>query len=131
MTTLRGADGQVYALTQGELVVGGLGAEGNDGSSITVNVPSVGRIPNGASVERTVPSPFSAGGALVFVTTLKELPVTLLLAPTGFTTLAVRIWAAADELLYARAASSALILIAVSVVPIYYLSIKPKDILDR
>jgi iron(III) transport system permease protein len=72
-----------------------------------------------------------AGGALVFVTTLKELPVTLLLAPTGFTTLAVRIWAAADELLYARAASSALILIAVSAVPIYYLSIKPKDVLDR
>ncbi|MFT5175261.1 MAG: flagellar P-ring protein precursor FlgI [Gammaproteobacteria bacterium] len=65
MTTLRGADGQVYALTQGELVVGGFGAEGNDGSSITVNIPSVGRIPNGATVERTVPSPFSAGGALV------------------------------------------------------------------
>ena len=65
MTTLRGADGQVYALTQGELVVGGFGAEGNDGSSITVNVPSVGRIPNGATVERIVPSPFSAGGALV------------------------------------------------------------------
>ena len=65
MTTLRGADGQVYALTQGELVVGGFGAEGRDGSSITVNVPSVGRIPNGATVERIVPSPFSAGGALV------------------------------------------------------------------
>ncbi|MEN8040220.1 MAG: iron ABC transporter permease [Actinomycetota bacterium] len=68
-----------------------------------------------------------AGGALVFVTTLKELPVTLLLAPTGFTTLAVRIWAAADELLYARAASSALLLIAISVVPIYYLTIRPKE----
>jgi iron(III) transport system permease protein len=72
-----------------------------------------------------------AGGALVFVTTLKELPATLLLAPSGFTTLAVRIWAAADEALYARAASSALILIAVSVVPVYYLSIKPKDVADR
>ncbi|MFT5446372.1 MAG: flagellar P-ring protein precursor FlgI [Gammaproteobacteria bacterium] len=65
MTTLRGADGQVYALTQGELIVGGFGAEGSDGSSITVNVPSVGRIPNGATVERIVPSPFTAGGALV------------------------------------------------------------------
>jgi iron(III) transport system permease protein len=72
-----------------------------------------------------------AGGALVFVTTLKELPATLLLSPTGFTTLAVRIWAAADEALYARAASSALILIAVSALPVYYLSIRPKDIVDR
>lgn len=68
-----------------------------------------------------------AGGALVFVTTLKELPVTLLLAPSGFTTLSVRIWDAADELLYARAASSALILIAVSALPVYYLSIRPKE----
>jgi iron(III) transport system permease protein len=72
-----------------------------------------------------------AGGALVFVTAIKELPATLLLSPTGFTTLAVRIWAAADELLYSRAASSALILIAVSVIPIYYLSIKPKGVVDR
>lgn len=72
-----------------------------------------------------------AGGALVFVTTLKELPATLLLSPTGFTTLAVRIWAAADEALYARAASSALILIAVSALPVYYLSIKPKGVADR
>jgi len=72
-----------------------------------------------------------AGGALVFVTTLKELPATLLLAPSGFTTLAVRIWAAADEALYARAASSALILIAVSAIPVYYLSIKPKDAARR
>lgn len=72
-----------------------------------------------------------AGGALVFVTTLKELPATLLLSPTGFSTLAVRIWAAADEGLYGRAASSALILIAVSVVPVYYLSIKPKDMASR
>ncbi len=72
-----------------------------------------------------------AGGALVFVTTLKELPATLLLAPSGFTTLAVRIWAAADEAFYARAASSALILIAISAIPVYYLSIKPKDVTNR
>lgn len=69
-----------------------------------------------------------AGGALVFVTTLKELPATLLLRPSGFTTLSVRIWSAADELLYTRAATAALLLIAVSVVPVYYLSIKPKDV---
>jgi flagellar P-ring protein precursor FlgI len=65
MTTLRGPDGQVYAVAQGELVVGGLGVQGSDGSSITINVPSVGRIPNGASVERAVASPFSNGGVLV------------------------------------------------------------------
>jgi flagellar P-ring protein precursor FlgI len=65
MTTLRGPDGQVYAVAQGELVVGGLGVQGSDGSSITINVPSVGRIPNGASVERTVASPFGNGGVLV------------------------------------------------------------------
>ena len=71
-----------------------------------------------------------AGGLLVFITTLKELPATLLLRPSGFTTLAVRIWSSADELLYTRAAASALLLIAVSVVPVYYLSIKPKDVVD-
>ncbi len=71
-----------------------------------------------------------AGGALVFVTTLKELPATLLLSPPGFSTLAVRVWAAADELLYARAAASGLLLIAVSVLPVYYLSIKPTDTMD-
>lgn len=65
MTPLRGADGQVYALAQGELVVGGLGVQGSDGSRITINVPSVGRIPNGASVERTVANPFGNGGPLV------------------------------------------------------------------
>jgi iron(III) transport system permease protein len=95
---------------------------------------SLGRGTLGTMMRVTVPmmsKGLLAGGALVFVTTLKELPVTLLLAPTGFTTLAVRIWAAADELLYARAASSALILIAVSMVPIYYLSIKPKDVVGR
>ncbi|MGI9643479.1 MAG: ABC transporter permease [Acidimicrobiia bacterium] len=71
-----------------------------------------------------------AGGLLVFITTLKELPATLLLRPSGFTTLAVRVWSSADELLYAQAAASALALIAVSVVPVYYLSIKPKDVVD-
>ena len=71
-----------------------------------------------------------AGALLVFVTTLKELPATLLLRPSGFTTLAVRIWSSADELLYTRAAAAGLLLIAVSAVPVYYLSIKPKDVVD-
>lgn len=58
MTPLRGVDGEVYAIAQGNLVVGGFGAEGSDGSKITVNVPTAGRIPNGASVERAVPAAF-------------------------------------------------------------------------
>lgn len=65
-TPLKGADGNIYAVAQGNLVVGGFGAEGNDGSSIKVNVPSVGRIPNGASVEQTVPTNFARGDSLVF-----------------------------------------------------------------
>lgn len=60
ITPLKGIDGQVYAIAQGNLVVGGLGVQGSDGSSISINVPSVGRIPNGASVERAVPSPFAS-----------------------------------------------------------------------
>ena len=62
---LKGADGQVYAIAQGNLVVGGFGVQGNDGSKITVNVPSVGRIPNGATVERAIPNAFGHGDSLV------------------------------------------------------------------
>jgi flagellar P-ring protein precursor FlgI len=61
LTPLKGIDGTVYALAQGNLVVGGFGAEGADGSSIIVNVPSVGRIPDGAMVERPVESGFMQG----------------------------------------------------------------------
>ncbi|MEM0955694.1 MAG: flagellar basal body P-ring protein FlgI [Pseudomonadota bacterium] len=59
LTPLKGPDAQTYALAQGSLIVSGFGAEGADGSSVTVNVPSAGRIPNGAIVERAIPSPFS------------------------------------------------------------------------
>jgi flagellar P-ring protein precursor FlgI len=51
---LTGIDGEVYAFAQGNLIVGGFGASGADGSRVTVNVPSTGRIPNGAIVERLV-----------------------------------------------------------------------------
>jgi len=60
MTPLRGADGQIYAIAQGNLVVGGFGIQGGDGSKITVNVPTTGRIPNGANVERASPHGFAA-----------------------------------------------------------------------
>ncbi len=64
MTPLKGIDGNVYAVAQGNLVVGGFDAGGADGSRITVNVPSAGRIPAGATVERPVPSGFNQGNTL-------------------------------------------------------------------
>lgn len=60
-TFLTGLDGNVYAVAQGSLIVSGLGAEGLDGSRILVNTPTVGRIPNGAMVEREVNTPFAQG----------------------------------------------------------------------
>ncbi len=66
LTPLKAIDGKVYAVAQGNLVVGGFGAEGLDGSKITVNVPSVGRIPNGAMVERESPNAFANGENIVF-----------------------------------------------------------------
>lgn len=63
LSPLKGADGNVYAMAQGNVVVGGFGVEA-DGSSITVNVPSVGRIPNGASVERSIATSFNQGNFL-------------------------------------------------------------------
>ncbi|PCH53388.1 MAG: flagellar biosynthesis protein FlgI [Cellvibrionales bacterium] len=65
MVPLKGVDGKTYAIAQGNLIVGGFGAEGNDGSRVTVNIPSAGRIPNGAIVERAVSSPFTQGGGIV------------------------------------------------------------------
>jgi flagellar P-ring protein FlgI len=65
-TFLKGVDGKVYALAQGSLVVGGLGAEGADGSKVVINTPTVGRISNGAIVEREVISPFSQGDTITF-----------------------------------------------------------------
>jgi len=65
MTPLKGADGQIYAMAQGNLIVGGFGAEASDGSRITVNIPSVGRIPNGATVERTIGNAFNVGDSII------------------------------------------------------------------
>ena len=64
MSPLKGADGKVYAVAQGNLVVSGFGAAA-DGSSVTVNVPSAGRIPSGATVERVVGTPFANGNDII------------------------------------------------------------------
>ena len=65
VTPLHGLDGQIYAIAQGNLIVSGFGVEANDGSKLTVNVPSSGRIPNGATVERAVPSQIAQGDAII------------------------------------------------------------------
>ena len=62
-TPLKGADGQIYALAQGNLVVGGAGASAN-GSKVQINHLSAGRIPEGATVERSVPTPLGQGETL-------------------------------------------------------------------
>lgn len=66
ITPLKGLDGKVYAVAQGNLVVGGLSATGSDGSKVTVNIPSAGRIPSGALIERMVETNFTAGQPIVF-----------------------------------------------------------------
>ncbi|HEY9581012.1 MAG TPA: flagellar basal body P-ring protein FlgI [Rhizorhapis sp.] len=66
LTPLRGADGQIYAMAQGNLAVGGLGVDGADGSKLSVNIPSAGRIPGGASVEQAVATGFADSPSLTF-----------------------------------------------------------------
>lgn len=66
LTPLYGADGQVYAMAQGSLAVGGLGVSGRDGSQLSVNVPTVGRIAGGATVEQAVATGFDQRGQLNF-----------------------------------------------------------------
>lgn len=67
----------------------------------------------------------AAGGALVFLTAMKELPATLILRPTGYETLATLIWTSTSESSYADAAIPAALLLVISGVPIYHLVIRP------
>ena len=62
-TPLKGADGEIYALAQGNLLVGGAGAAAG-GSKVQINHLSAGRIPSGAQVERSVPTPFALGNTI-------------------------------------------------------------------
>jgi flagellar P-ring protein precursor FlgI len=64
LTALKGPDGEIYALAQGSLAVGGFGAEGRDGSRIVVGTPATGRVPSGGIIERAVASPFTGSGPL-------------------------------------------------------------------
>jgi flagellar P-ring protein FlgI len=65
ISPMKGIDGNIYAIAAGNVVVGGFGVATNDGSSVTVNVPSAGRIPNGAIVERTVPNSLGESNKVV------------------------------------------------------------------
>ncbi|WP_428775412.1 flagellar basal body P-ring protein FlgI [Vibrio sp.] len=65
-TMLKGLDGQIYAVAQGNLVVSGFSASGADGSKIVGNNPTAGMISNGAIVEQEIPTPFSRGDYITF-----------------------------------------------------------------
>ncbi|WP_038175545.1 MULTISPECIES: flagellar basal body P-ring protein FlgI [Vibrio] len=65
-TMLKGLDGQIYAVAQGNLVVSGFSATGADGSKIVGNNPTAGMISNGAIVEREIPTPFGRGDYITF-----------------------------------------------------------------
>jgi flagellar P-ring protein precursor FlgI len=65
MTQLHGVDGEVYALAQGALIVGGMNAQGKSGSSVAINTSNGGLIPNGATVERMIPTDFAERSDIV------------------------------------------------------------------
>ena len=64
MTPLTGADGKVYGMAQGNVVVSGFGAQGADGSKVIVNVTSSGTISNGATIEKTIDTPYVKNGEI-------------------------------------------------------------------
>jgi iron(III) transport system permease protein len=85
---------------------------------------SLGRGPGAVFLTITLPllrPGLLSGAAMVFLTAMKELPTTLLLAPIGFKTLATTIWSAISEAFFAAAAAPALLLILLSSVPMAFL----------
>lgn len=90
----------------------------------------LGRTRNGVTATITLPmmrSGLLAGGALVFLTAMKELPATLLLSPTGYDTLAMRVWSATEEAFYARAAGPALLLVLVSALSVGFILAQDRE----
>lgn len=88
---------------------------------------SLGRAPLQVLSSVTIPlmrSGILAGGSLVFFTTMKELPATLILSPIGFKTLATSLWSAASEAFFARAGVPALLLILASAVPLVLFTLR-------
>jgi iron(III) transport system permease protein len=91
---------------------------------------TLGRRPAAVLREVTLPiirPGLIAGGALVFLTAMKELPTTILLAPTGFDTLAVRIWSATSEGFFARAAAPALLMVVVAALSLGFVLRSDRD----
>jgi iron(III) transport system permease protein len=86
-------------------------------------IPVLGRI----TLPQMLPG-LSAGGLLVFLTVMKELPATLLLSPIGFDTLATEIWASTNEALFARAAVPAILLVLISAVPTVFLVWRAREV---
>ncbi len=66
MSPLTGADGQIYAMAQGNVAIGGLGVDAADGSRLSVNIPTAGRIAGGATIERAVANDFATRPQLLF-----------------------------------------------------------------
>jgi iron(III) transport system permease protein len=104
---------------------------------VEVDVDAAARTLGAAPLEvvRRVLLPLSrrgalAGGALVFLTIVKELPATLLLAPTGFDTLATRVWSATEEAFYTRAAGPAMLLVLVGSVPLAVAMVRDRSRTD-
>ena len=86
-------------------------------------LPVLGRI----TLPQMLPG-LSAGGLLVFLTVMKELPATLLLSPIGFDTLATQIWSSTNEALFAGAAVPAMLLVLISAVPTVFLVWRERDL---
>lgn len=82
LVPLKGADGEVYAMAQGNVVVSGFGAQGSDGSKVIVNITATGRIANGATVEQSVPMPYIRDGMIVFELTSPDFTTSKRIAET-------------------------------------------------
>lgn len=96
ITQLIGSDNETYAVSQGNLAVGGLGITGNDGSKLSVNVPTVGRIPGGATVERMVNNPFETAPVLMLNLNVADFTNSMRLARAINTTFGAGTAAAVD-----------------------------------